>query len=112
MLLGFLESAWEIVSLRVRIFRVVHTIAEVGFFAAGVDVERLFGRVVGDIRIIVIYLRQLKKAPKLNALMILLECDVGSHTFGAADGQTWTLWWMNKDDGMVDRHSIDRCTKR
>lgn len=64
----------------------MHTIAEVGIFVAGDNVGSCFGRVVGDIRVIVIYLRQLEKAPKLNALMILLECDVGSHTWDAKLG--------------------------
>jgi hypothetical protein len=64
----------------------VHTIVEIGFFAAGDNADSRFGRVVGDIRVIVIYLRQLEKAPKLNALMILLECDVGSHTWVAKLG--------------------------
>ena len=83
-LLGFLRNVWKVVSLRARIVRIVHTrIAEVRFFAAGNDTASHFDRVVGDVRIIVVYLRQLEKAPKLNALVILLKCDVGSHTWGA-----------------------------
>jgi len=82
-LFGFLGNVWKIVSLRIRIVRIVHTIVEVGLFIIGDNADSSFGWIVGDIRVIVVNLRQLEKAPKLNALMVLLECDVGSHTWGA-----------------------------